>query len=305
MSDSISHLTKLSLDRLNSFCQIAEAGSVVAASRKTGISQGQYSRQIRDLEQALETKLFEKEGRFLMLSQDGVRLASITRAYFAGLAELAGKGAAPKPLRLGAGESIIRWILVPRYAEILEAAGGTLDIKNHRTADVIELLKNGDIDLGIVRSDAVTDELEQFPFLTLQYVLVVPRRILPDKSSSGIQNVSELPFVLIDGDGRFVNGVSRLLVANNLPVKVAARVESFSLAIEVAKVMSAATIVPQQAAREFPADSFASVSIAGIEKLDRSLSLVVSKERAKISTRAGRARQKLSRIFQSNGYSNF
>lgn len=298
MTFGFTHLAGISVERLNAFCEIVDAGSVVAAARKSGTAQGQYSRQIRDLERALETKLFEKDGRFLRLTKDGVRLAALTRAYFAGLAEMAGGGGSEKPLKMGAAESIMRWVLVPRYPEVLSAVAGRLDVENHRTTEIVELVLSGGLDLGVVRTDAVTEELEAVPFPTLRYALMVPRSVLPDKSATGIRAVEELPFVLIDGDGRFVRSVVRLMDGNELTTKVVARVESFSLAVELAKVMSAATIVPVQAVKEFAADLFASVELDGMGKLDRPLSIVVSRRTAELNTRARRAASRLGRLFE-------
>lgn len=298
MSVNLLALAGISVERLRSFCEIVEAGSVVAAANKHGVEQSQYSRQMRDLERALETKLFVKEGKFLRLSKEGLKLAALTRAYFQGLRELAEwSQEGGRPLRLGTAESIMRWVLVPRYPEVLSAVGSQVDVENQRTSRIIEMVENGSLDLGIVREDAVTAEVESEAFPTLKYVLMVPRAVLPDKSATGIREVRRLPMVLIDGDGRFVRNVERLIERNELPVKVAARVESFSLAVELSKVMGAATIVPQQAAKEFAADIFASVPVEGMDQLDRRMAVISSKRTAELNPRARRASARLSRLF--------
>lgn len=298
MAGILTSLAGLSIERLKSFCEIVDAGSVVAASKKNGVAQGQYSRQIRDLERALETKLFTKEGRFLVLTRDGVQLAALTRAYFNALDELAGnRKDGGRPLRLGVAESIMRWVIVPRYTEVLSAVGARLDVENHRTNRIIELVVSGGLDLGIVRTDAVTSELESVPFPTLSYVLMVPREVLPDKSATGIKNVKELPFVILDGDGQFVRNVTRLLEGHQLPFSIVGRVESFSLAVDLAKVMSAATIIPEQATKEFSAAHFASVELEGLINLNRSLALVFSRTTADLNPKTRRAALRLSRLF--------
>lgn len=298
MPNRLIALAGVSVERLRSFCEIAEAGSVVAAAHKNGVEQSQYSRQMRDLERALETKLFVKEGKFLRLNKEGLKLAALTRAYFQGLNELAEQSQeGGRPLRLGTAESIIRWMLIPRYSEIVSSVGSQVDVENQRTKSIIEMVEDGRLDLGIVRTDGVTAEVEGEPFPTLKYVLMVPRAVLPDKSATGIREVRRLSMVLIDGDGRFVRNVERLIEQNELPVKVAARVESFSLAVELSKVLGAATIVPQQAAKEFAADIFASVPVEGMDKLDRPMTVISSKRTAELNPRARRAAARLSRLF--------
>ena len=294
----LNNLAGISVERLRSFCEIAEAGSVVAAANKNGVEQSQYSRQMPDLEKALGTKLFVKEGKFLRLSRDGGKLAALTRAYFGALNDLAERASdGGRAVRLGTAESIMRWVLIPRYTELTTAVGARIDVESHRTERIVEKVLTGGLDLGIVRADAVTPELESFEFPALTYSLLIPRDILPDKSAAGLRAVKTLPFVLIDGDGRFVRGVKTLLEKNEIPAQVVARVESFSLATELAKTLSAATIVPQQASVEFAADRFAIAEIEGLAALTRPLSVIVSKQTAELSTHAWRAASRLSRLY--------
>ena len=148
-----------------------------------------------------------------------------------------------------------------------------------------------------MRSDAVAPELEVEPLATLSYALIVPRSILPDKSATGIDRVKELPYVQLDSDGDFTRRMDQLFAEHRLPAREVGRVESYSLAIEMAKVMEAATIVPKQAIKEFAADRFAAVELEGIARLDRELVVVSNKRTAQLNTRAKRAAIRLSRLF--------
>jgi LysR family transcriptional activator of nhaA len=57
------------------FHQVARTGSVTAAARELGIRQPTISAQIKQLEEALSVKLFERRGRGLVLTEEG-RVAS-------------------------------------------------------------------------------------------------------------------------------------------------------------------------------------------------------------------------------------
>lgn len=300
MADDVTSLAGLSLERLRSFCDIVASGSVVAAARKHGVSQGQYSRQIRDLENALETKLFNREGKFLKLTAEGVKLSALTKSYFTALSELRdGPEHLGKPLRLGAAESIIRWILFPRFPEVSTAVGNRLDIESHSTVEIVEKLEAGELDLGIFRADAASSELETFPFPSLSYVLMVPRTLLPDKSATAIRSVTDLPLVMLAGDGRFVSGAEQVIRSNELPARVISRVQMFSLAIQLAKTLSAATFVPSVASSEFSLNDYATIKLRGIEQMERKLVVGVSKQTAMLNSRARRAAVKLSRAYES------
>jgi DNA-binding transcriptional LysR family regulator len=299
MGDDLLSLTGLSIDRLRSFCQIVEAGSAALAAKQTGILAGQLSRQIKDLEQSLGAKLFSREGKRLKLTATGLKLAALTNAYFGALRELRDSdGQESKPLKLGAGDSIVRWLLIPRFPEILAASAGTLDIGTHRTAATLERLESGQLDVGIIRADAANDGLECLAFPTLRYVLMVPRSELPDKSAAGINKVGTLPFVMLTGDGQFVRNVNNVAASNRLALQIRARVESFSLAVEAAKILNAATFVPAQAERDFSVEQFTPVTLEAIAQMDRPLAVAYDRKTAELNPRARRFALRLSRAYE-------
>ena len=300
MRDDLISLAGLSIERLRSFCQIAEAGSVVTAARRNPVRQSQFSRQIRDLERSLGTKLFAREGKQLKLTAGGVKLAALTNAYFSALRELKEKeGEESKPLMLGAADSIVRWLLLPRFPEVLVASGGSVDVGTYRTSAIIERLESGQLDVGIIRADAASDELERLPFPTLRYTLMVPRSALAGKSAAGIKNVRVLPFVMLTGDGLFVRSVEQVSKANGLTLQVRARVENFGLAVEAAKILNAATFVPTQAQNEFPPEQFTPVTLDAVEQMDRMHAVAFGRKTAQLNTRARRFALRLSRAYET------
>lgn len=300
MADDLISLTGLSIERLRSFCQIVEAGSAAAAAQRNSVLPGQLSRQIKDLEHSLGAKLFVREGKRLRLTQAGVTLAALTNAYFGALQELRDSaGGESKPLTLAAGDSIVRWLLLPRLPEVIAASGGSVDVGTHRTAAIVDRLESGQLDVGIIRADAGGDVLERLAFPTLRYVLMVPRSELPEKSAAGIHAIENLPFVMLTGDGQFVGNVERVAKANGLNLQIRVRVESFSLAVEAAKVLNAAVFVPTQAESEFPVEQFTPVALDAIREMDRPLAVVFGRKTAELNTRARRFAMRLSRAYET------
>src|SRR4051794_28209706 len=71
----------LSIDRLKTFCEIAEAGAITrAAGGKPGI-QSQYSKQLKDLETYFEVPLFERNGKTMRITEAGKRLLSVAKEF--------------------------------------------------------------------------------------------------------------------------------------------------------------------------------------------------------------------------------
>ncbi len=67
-------------DKLRIFHAVAEAGSLTHAGERLNLSQSAVSRQIRALEEALNTTLFHRHARGLILTEQGELLLDATRA---------------------------------------------------------------------------------------------------------------------------------------------------------------------------------------------------------------------------------
>jgi len=65
----------LSLDRLRSFLEMAEAGGIARAAPGDPVRQSQISRQIRELEEFFGTELTQRRGKGLVLTPAARRLA--------------------------------------------------------------------------------------------------------------------------------------------------------------------------------------------------------------------------------------
>src|SRR5439155_20159002 len=109
----------LSLDRLQSFCLVAQAGGVTKAAKGDPAKQSLFSRQIKELEEFFSTELIRRKGRGVALAEAGERLNIIARECFASLSEFKSecKGR-PVEVVIGTGDSVIQWLLMPRLAEI-------------------------------------------------------------------------------------------------------------------------------------------------------------------------------------------
>ena len=74
--------TGISLERLQSFCWVAESGGVTGAAKGNATKQSLYSRQIKELEEFFGAELMRRKGRGIVLTPAGLRLHSIAREQF-------------------------------------------------------------------------------------------------------------------------------------------------------------------------------------------------------------------------------
>src|SRR2546428_10036760 len=80
--------TGLSLDRLQSFCLVAEAGGVTKAAKGDPARQSLFSRQVKELEEFFGTELVRRKGRGIALTAARQRLHLLAREQLLALSDL-------------------------------------------------------------------------------------------------------------------------------------------------------------------------------------------------------------------------
>jgi LysR family nitrogen assimilation transcriptional regulator len=120
------------LRHLRYFVAVAEAGSVSLAARRLNGTQPALSRQIRDLEQELGVRLFDRIGRKIVLMVDGDELLGHARRLLADTEAFRERAQA-----LGGGESgVLRIGGTPQF---IEAALPEVLARYRRARPVVEV----------------------------------------------------------------------------------------------------------------------------------------------------------------------
>src|SRR5206468_12105591 len=142
----------LSLERLKTFREIVAAGGITAAAGDDSNRQSQYSRQLKELEKYFGVELLRRGHGPVELTDAGQRLYEIIGHTLSALQEFrltcAGQ---PVELKIGAGESLIQWLLLPRLSG-LSAAHPRLAVtlQNMTTDEILKGLVDGALDFGVV-----------------------------------------------------------------------------------------------------------------------------------------------------------
>ncbi|MBV8408216.1 MAG: LysR family transcriptional regulator [Alphaproteobacteria bacterium] len=143
----------LDISLLRSFLAVVDAGGVTRAASMLALSQAAVSQQIRRLEDALDCRLFEREGRRLALAPAGERLIAQARRLLALNDEV--WSAMRKPpfegeLRLGVPYDIIASVVPPilrRFAKAQPRVRVSLVCEDSKV--VRERLRSGAVDLAL------------------------------------------------------------------------------------------------------------------------------------------------------------
>ncbi len=123
-----------SLNALRAFDATAQTLSMTAAAEQLHVTHGAVSRQIRQLEEQLGMRLFERAGRGVRLTPAGVRLASTTQQVFSQLEQTCDqlrREAEGAPFVLScSGSFLARWF-IPRLDQLKQDCPG---LELHLTA---------------------------------------------------------------------------------------------------------------------------------------------------------------------------
>jgi len=212
MNDSLPALNGLSLDRLRNFLAFAEAGSIAKTAPGNLARQALISRQIGELEQYFTTELTVRRGKSLALSEAGARLKVLARAQFDDLSEFQKLQKGQRmTFSIGAGASILEWLVVPCVAGIRSVLGdAALRLSSQRSSELVASVRDGQLDFAIVREDAISEELRLKSSLSLRmrmsFNLCASRKLLGNKPKSALADPAawrSLPFAANGGGGQF------------------------------------------------------------------------------------------------------
>lgn len=197
----------LSLDRLRSFLELSEAGSITKAAGGDLSRQALISRQIRELEEFFGTELTVRRGKTLALSEAGVRLANLIREQFQDLNDFQlEQQKQAKSFSIGTGASILEWLVIPAATKVRAALGDpSLRFSSNRSRDLVEDVRDGRLDFAIVREDAIPADLPKLALLQVKFMICAPRSVFGTRSKGALDQPSvlkSLPFAAIAGGGQ-------------------------------------------------------------------------------------------------------
>ncbi|MCD8063045.1 MAG: LysR substrate-binding domain-containing protein [Akkermansiaceae bacterium] len=186
--------------RLKVFETVARRLNFTRAAEELFITQPAVTRHVKELERLLDTRLFKREGRGIVLTGEGSRLLvhsrRILKEYEALNEDMASAGNAPVSgeLGLGASSTMAQYVLPPllalfnrRYPDI------RIRLKSGNTEEIEQAVQDETVQLGIVEGTATRKDLHYLPFMADEIILAggtqaapAPRDGLTTTQLSGI-----------------------------------------------------------------------------------------------------------------------
>ncbi len=250
----------LDIKQLYYFCTIVEEGQVTRAAKKLHMAQPPLSQQLKQLEDELNVKLFDRNGRSMTLTEAGKVLYEKSKRLISQIQdtekEVKEIGAGVKGiLALGITKSCLS--LLPKrihyfrhmYPEV------RFRLREGDSYHISELIKKRDIELAITRLPLETKDFSMIRLPSEPYLLVIPKswKKFHQKNSIKVKEIKGMPLLLlhrINGSGQFeiiVNECRR----HGFEPKVVCECPDVSILLSLVDAEVGATIVPSSAFLQF------------------------------------------------------
>jgi len=191
----------MELRELRSFSTAARFGSISAAAERLGLGQPTVTTHVRKLERELGMTLFDRVRRPIQLTPAGVEVAALVTPLLEGidaLAQGAARGAEEGPVAVAATHDIITHALLRVVRVFLRHHSHShLRIRSGLMREVLEMVSDGETDLGVVPTTVSSDEFDFTPLFAYERALITPPdHPLLDVPLTSLAQIAEWPLIM-------------------------------------------------------------------------------------------------------------
>jgi DNA-binding transcriptional LysR family regulator len=195
----------LNLRQLQTFVTVARLNSFTRAAQLLRLSQPALTKQVRQLEETLGVRLFDRNTRRVELTRIGKELAPVINqllqeieAVVVNTKELAAQTRGV--VRIAALPSVSSMLLPKAIARFKERYPGiSVVLKDVIAQRIVMLVKTEEVDFGIGILNVSDSEVQYSPLLTDRMIVVFqPGSALERKKQIGLKDLVGLPLVLMD-----------------------------------------------------------------------------------------------------------
>jgi DNA-binding transcriptional LysR family regulator len=240
------------------FYTVANSGSFSAAARKLYISQSAVSQSIRNLEESTGSILFVRGPRSVKLTAVGEMLyGHVDQAYHL-FKSAEGKIREMQSfnlgeVKIGVGDTILRYLLLPLLQKfIVEYPNIKIKIVNRTSPGIIDSIKSGAVDLGIVTMPVEDKDIETKAFCEVKDVFIASSRFghLKNRKLS-IDELSTLPLLLLQKGSSTRRNLDLYCASKACKITPEIELESMDLLVELSRIGLGVAHVLKESASQF------------------------------------------------------
>ncbi len=240
---------------LRAFLETADAGSLTGAARRLGISQPSLTLQIQRFEQSLGTRLFQRHGRGVALTQSGKALHPRARRLLEEMEATAdairGESAERESrLRVGAIPTVAPYVL-PDALRRLRArdADVVVELREDFSAVLAKLVHDDELDVAIAALPYPFDGLETESLGTDRLMVAVPSSYAAARAGRiTLQQLRKAPTVTLDPAHCLGEQVEGFCTSHDVKASVVCRSSQLATVLELVGAEVGVSIVPAIAA---------------------------------------------------------
>ncbi|UOM34652.1 LysR family transcriptional regulator [Acuticoccus sp. I52.16.1] len=243
----------MEIKQLRYFKRVADAGSVSRAAAALSVAQPAVSRQIANLEEALGTPLFFRNGRGVKLTEAGKQLYAHTNDILDAVRHAEQNvrdtvGVAKGTLLIGSTPTVVRYIAPPLLRRIARSHPELdLEFTEGFSGYVNEWLSNGLLDVAILHDATRTQHFLTEPLLREELVFVADASGDCDTGPVALSEMAAHRLVLPRRSHGLRLLVERTAAQSRVTFDVAAEVDSVEAIKSMVREDRLATILPRGA----------------------------------------------------------
>ncbi|QTI81800.1 LysR family transcriptional regulator (plasmid) [Roseomonas marmotae] len=246
----------VNLKLLQAFIEVAEHGSFRRAAEEIGRTQSAVSMQIRQLEEQLGLRLFQRTTRQVRLTPEGARLLTHVRSamaeLMAGLRLAEGLAAHRGRVAVACAPSLAGSRL-PRVMAAFQDAfpGAQVEVRELPLAGILDCVRAQDVDFGVGPPPPASAGLLFRPLLEDPICALVPPGLLPARPRASLRLLARHPLVMMAGLRELVEEEAR---AQGLALSIRYQAQQILAVAGLVEARLGIGIVPRLAAEGLEGD---------------------------------------------------
>lgn len=245
------------------FYYVAKLGSLTAAAGELSVSQPAVSQALKQLEKALNTRLFVRSSKGIRLTLEGQVLYEHVKEAYEQL--MLGEKKLRSMLqldsgevRIGASDMTLKYYLLPLLEKYHEKYPGVkVMVTNAPTPETLNLLRQGKIDFGVVSTPFTQIHgMSMMPVRQIEDVFVGGRKFIQYKNRMlDLQELERLPIISLEGETSTGRYLSEFLLQNGVKLHPEFELATSDMIVQFALRNLGIGSVVRDFAREYLEDS--------------------------------------------------
>jgi DNA-binding transcriptional LysR family regulator len=202
---------------------------------------------------------------------------------------------------VGAGESLIQWLLLPRLPGLSQAHPHlAITFQNLKTDEVLRHVLDGEVDFGVVTRCEPNRAFACAPLGKLEFCLFAPANLLPANPKLKLKSdiLGHLSVAMLEGSAGIRQAVEQEAERIGIKLNVRLRFSSYPQLAQAVQNLGVAAVMPKLAVASFTGTDVRAVPLPFLADLSRQVSLVWNRKTAEVRPAIAKYGRLLPAIFR-------